>query len=97
MIKMVKLKCFYHNYQEDVVSRLPAPVMCESVTDPFELGPQEGSSCLVVLEPIEQELLHSEAKESFILRSKNGEVLSSCSRAGVPNLWDLMPDDLRWS
>ena len=67
MIKMVKLKWFYHNYQEDVVSILPAPVICESVTDPFELGPQEGSSCLMVLEPIEQDWVRSAAEESFIL------------------------------
>ena len=38
MTKMVKLKCFYHNYQEDVVSRLPAPVMCKCYW-PFWAGP----------------------------------------------------------
>ena len=27
----------------------------------------------------------------------NGGEISRCYKAGVPNLWDLMPDDLTWS
>ena len=36
-----------------------------------------------------------ERRLNFVLWQGEGDHM--CFRAGIPNVWDLMPDDLRWS
>ena len=65
---------------------------------PFWVGPQQRSSCLVSLEPIQRDQDHQiQMQRKALHADQQMKRTSLCSRAGAPNLQDLMPAHLKQS
>ena len=66
------------------------------VTEPLKSGPSQGPLTLLLSKPIEWDWVQFGSKGKLYSLNRVWRGVSLGSRVGVPNLWDLMPDDLRW-